>query len=1067
MHRDHPRHTSDVMRVWVLGGFRVQLGSRTINEDAWGLRKAAAIVKLLSLSPRHRLHREQVMDHLWPQLGKQAAANNLRRTLHAARRTLQPRPDPVDLYLSLRGEQIALCPDIPLYVDVEAFEDAAAAARHARDPASYGLALDLYEGDLLPEDRYAEWTEDRRAQLRNLYLALLIELARVYEERGDPERAVEALEKVARCEPAHERASAALTRLNSLSNRPGEALAHDGRLQEKILSGRLVTGSGVATRHLRREMPTGRLQRIRPTGPRPEEPSNAGKHNLPAPRTSFVGREREMVEVKRALAMTRLLTLTGPGGSGKTRFALEVARDLVSSQKDGVWLVELAGLSQGELVPQAVAEALGLREQPGRPLTDTLVDALRIKEMLLLVDNCEHLLGDTTLLVDSLLDACPRLRVLATSREILGMRGEINLPVPSLSSPDPGTSPSVSELQWYESSRLFVERAICWSPAFVLTMEAAPAVADICRQLDGIPLAIELAAAWVGTLAVGQISGRLGDSLKLLTGGDRTAMPRQQTLRGTMDWSYDLLSEPEKKLYCRLSAFERGWTLEAAEVVGAGEGIEDSDVLEVLSGLVNKSLVLAETTPEDGMRYRMLQPIRQYAREKLEGGEDEEVVRRRHAVYFLDVAKRAAPQLKGHGQLLWLERLSREHDDLRAAIRWLLEEGKWEMAVRLGWELYLFWWIRGHFTEGRRWMERALEKGGAAMRPLDRARALYVAGTLATGQADYRQAQELVEESKTLFEEAGDEEGAALALGSAGIATVGQERYEMGIAILEEAAGLHRKLGYEWETAAASALAAGAWLGVGNHGRAAQWAEEALVLVRKMGDKTVISAALHVLATVAYASNERERARELFAEGLTLAAAMGDAANVAYYLEELAGVAASEGGLGRAARLWGAAEALLEKIEAAAYTHRTDRSLHQARVSSARVRLDEGSWTAAWAQGRTMSRERAIEYALSDEAAAAPETSGSSRRARKDVPPTDDSPVADPHAESTLTRRERQIVGLISRGLTTNRQISAELAISERTVETHVRNILKKSGLSSRTQLAARLADWREFDDAG
>jgi DNA-binding CsgD family transcriptional regulator len=335
---------------------------------------------------------------------------------------------------------------------------------------------------------------------------------------------------------------------------------------------------------------------------------------------------------------------------------------------------------------------------------------------------------------------------------------------------------------------------------------------------------------------------------------------------------------------------------------------------------------------------------------------------------------------------------------------------------------------------------------------------------LATGQADYRRAQKLVEESRELFEEVGDEEGVALALGSAGIAAVGQERYEVGIAILEEAVGRHRKLGYEWETAAASALAAGAWLGVGEHGRAEHRAEEALVLARKMGDGTVISAALHVLATIAHASDKRERAKGLFAEGLVLAMEMGDSANVAYYLEGVAEVAASEDELVRAARLWGAAEALLEKIEAAAYTHRADRSLRQSRVSTARARLGEGSWTAAWSEGRTMSSERAVEYALSVEAFAMPGASGNpGLRIRKDVPPADDALAKDPPSKNRLTRRERQIVDLISGGYTTNRQISAELFISERTVETHVRNILKKLGLGSRAQLSAWATERRSF----
>src|SRR5215218_148053 len=347
-----------------------------------------------------------------------------------------------------------------------------------------------------------------------------------------------------------------------------------------------------------------------------------------------------MLGIKRELAMTHVLTLTGAGGSGKTRLALEVAKELVGAYPDGVWFVELAGLSEGTLVPQAVAAALGVQEQPDRPLTHTLVDFLREKKMLSVLDNCEHLLDAAARLTDTLLDSCPRLRVLATSREALNVEGETRWQVGPLSVPGEQERPTEEKLEGYESTRLFVERALFveqalyGSSGFALTPDNASAVTEVCRRLEGIPLAIELAAAWVGTLAVQQISERLKISLGLLKGG-RTLTSRQRTLRGAMDWSYDLLSEPEQRLFGRLAVFAGGLTLGAAEAVGAGESVEEEEVLELLWGLVNKSLVVAETgTQGAAARYRMLEPIRQYAREKLEENRENSAIRHRHAAFF-------------------------------------------------------------------------------------------------------------------------------------------------------------------------------------------------------------------------------------------------------------------------------------------------------------------------------------------------------------------------------------------------------------------------------------------------
>jgi predicted ATPase/DNA-binding SARP family transcriptional activator len=590
------------VRIWLLGGFRVSVGSKIIEQSAWRLRKPTSLVKLLTLAREHRLHREQAMDLLWPDLGRVAAANNLRQALYVARKTLDPDPKLASRYLSSKDESLTVCPDGNLWVDVDAFEESAASARRSRDPAAYRAAIDLYAGDLLPEDRYEEWTEGRREELRQLYLVLLVELAARYEERDEHGPAIEVLRNATANEPTLEEAHAALMRLHALSGRPEQALAQYERLRGALSRG-LGTEPGATTRRLREEIAVGTFSPTPPAGPPQEEPQGAARHNLPAPKTSFVGRERDMLEVKRLLPMTLLLTLTGAGGAGKTRLALEVARDLVGAYPDGVWLVELAPLSEGDLVAQEVAGALEVQERPGQPLTDTLVDALGDKELLLVMDNCEHLAEAAARLVDALLDSCPRVRILATSREPLGVSGEVTRPVAPLSLPATTDGRFSSEsLMHYESVRLFVDRARLRLPDFRLTQENAAAVARMCRRLDGIPLAIELATARMGALAVEQIAQRLEVSLDVLKGASRTATPRQQTLRATLDWSHDLLSEAERAVFRRLSVFAGGWTLEASEAVCSGGGIEQGDVLDLLGGLVDKSLVVASATTGGGRR---------------------------------------------------------------------------------------------------------------------------------------------------------------------------------------------------------------------------------------------------------------------------------------------------------------------------------------------------------------------------------------------------------------------------------------------------------------------------------
>jgi predicted ATPase/transcriptional regulator with XRE-family HTH domain len=474
--------------------------------------------------------------------------------------------------------------------------------------------------------------------------------------------------------------------------------------------------------------------------------------DLPVPMTSFIGRARELAAVKQRFSSARLLTLTGPGGCGKTRLALQAAAELADKFADGVCFVELAPLGDPRLVPQSVASALGVREEPTRPLPVTLIDTLHRRQLLLVLDNCEHLIAACAELAHILLSACPQLHVLATSREVLGVAGEMAWRVPPLASPDPQRPVPVEHLLQYEAVQLFVERARTVQPTFTVTERNAAAVAQVCHRLDGIPLAIELAAARVKVLTVEQIAARLDDRFRLLTGGSRIALPRQQTLQAAIDWSYDLLSEPERRLWRRLSVFAGGWTLEAAEAVCAGAGLDAAEVLDRLTSLVDKSLVTVDAMAGEA-RYRLLETIRQYGREKLERSGEAAVIRRQHLEWHVGLAERAEPELTGPDQAVWLEKLEAEHDNLRAALEWSQVEAQGEqIGLRVAAALWRFWLVHGHLREGRRWLEGMLA-GSPEAWPAVRAKALYGAGALAEDQGDYAAARAFFAESLALRRE--------------------------------------------------------------------------------------------------------------------------------------------------------------------------------------------------------------------------------------------------------------------------------------------------------------------------
>jgi predicted ATPase len=492
------------------------------------------------------------------------------------------------------------------------------------------------------------------------------------------------------------------------------------------------------------------------------------RHNLPAQMTSFIGRHAEIADIRSVLRKQRLVTLTGSGGAGKTRLSLEVAASSMNEFPAGAWLIELAPVADPALVAHTMLSVLNLREERQRTALETLIDYLRPKTILLVLDNCEHLIDACAQICDALLLACPSLHILATSRESLGIAGELGYRIPSLDVPDPTQLPAREELEKVDSIRLFVERAVTAKPGFVLTEDNASFIARICSRLDGIPLAIELAASRVKVLAPGEIARRLDDRFRLLTGGSRTSLPRHQTLRAMMDWSYSLLSEDEKALFRRLSVFAGGWTLEAAEAVCEGGG---SPVLDLLTRLVDKSLVIIDESTGE-IRYRRLETIRQYSRERFLETAEVQIIKDRHLEFFTSFAERVDENLKRGEQLFWQKHMLAELDNLRAALDWSLSRDP-DRALQIAGAANLFWTAGGYSAEGFRWTQRALEQVErtplpAGMSPdqrlLMRARALRGLTRLYLSLGDNASARRAAEESVALYRQSSDPRGLAFAL---------------------------------------------------------------------------------------------------------------------------------------------------------------------------------------------------------------------------------------------------------------------------------------------------------------
>ncbi|HLW59821.1 MAG TPA: tetratricopeptide repeat protein [bacterium] len=680
-------------------------------------------------------------------------------------------------------------------------------------------------------------------------------------------------------------------------------------------------------------------------------------HNLPHPVSSFVGRDREIVEVTRLISTSRLVTLTGAGGCGKTRLALKVAAAALEAYPDGVWLVELAALTDPALVLQTVASAVGVREVPGHPLPATVADHLLAKKLLLVVDNCEHLVEACAQVVRTLLSACEELRVLATSQEVLGIPGEVAWRVPSLSLPAARAAPDVGALAECEAVRLFVERAAAVQPSFALTAQSAAAVADVCRHLDGIPLAIELAAARVAALPVEEIAARLNDRFALLTQGERAALPRHRTLQAAMDWSYRLLPDAEQALLRRLAVFAGGWTLEAAEAVGAVDDGAGFYVLNLLTQLVLKSLAVIDQQQAPA-RYRFLETVRQYGLVQLAAAGEVARVRDAHLDWYLALAERAAPELVGAAQSAWFDRFEVEYDNLRAALEWSLQGGRAERGLRLVGAVWRFWFVRGHFGEGRGWVEALLRVGGTAPGAV-RAEALKAAGNLAVwGQGDYAAGRVFYAESLALWREIGDTRGVATVLGNMAFVAAGEGDLAAERALLEESLTLRRAVNDRWGIALALHNLGRMAFRQGDDAKALALLSESLPIWLELRDAQHIAMGLSNLGLVAIRQGDYARARQLLLESLDIRRELGDQSGIAYQLEGFASLAAAQQQVERAARLFGAAAALREAIGVPLLS--SDRPDYDRAVAAARAGLGEEAFAAASSAGRAMTLEEAV-----------------------------------------------------------------------------------------------------------
>jgi predicted ATPase/DNA-binding SARP family transcriptional activator len=869
-----------VLHIQLLGEFRIWTDTGPV--EGINSPRAQAFLAYLLLHRNAPQSRQALAFLLYPDSTEKQARTNLRHLIHLLRQALPA----ADEFVLADGQFLQWRVETPFMLDVLDFETAQAGSM-----AQLRAAVELYGGELLP-GCYDDWVLAERERLRQRFVEILEQLIGLLTEQRDYASAIHYAEQLLRQDSLREETYRLLMRLHAWRGDPA-GVVRVFQMCAAVLQRELGVEVSPETRLAYENLRALKVAALTPAEVAPPRRT----HNLPLQLTRFLGREQEVSKLQQLLRAgpdspaVRLLTLTGVGGSGKTRLALRVAACLSrdgapGGYPDGVWLVELAPLSEASQVALAVAKALNVQEQQGGTLLGALTDQLQAKALLLLLDNCEHLLNACAQLAETLLQHCPALTILATSRERLNIVGEHCWPVPTLSLPRPADEQQVADLRRSEAVQLFVERAAATLPSFHLNTVNAGAIARICRQLDGIPLAIELAAARVKVIAPEQMAERLDDRFRLLTGGSRTALPRQQTLRGLVDWSYDLLSEPERILFQRLSVFAGGWTLEAAEAVcgdkekdesiqspflhpssftpahDAGAWvIHPSEVLDALAHLVDKSLVTPESS-EQSPRYRYLETIRQYAYEKLQAAGDGEPMQQCHLAFFCDLVVASESAVLGPDQFAALDRLDAEHDNIRAASDWAARGGSAADGLRMSGALFPYWLIRSRWTEGSECLEMLLARPEAQARTVERARALGVYATL----------QGL--------------------LGN----------WELSVHQFTEGVALARELGASGKHSLCEMLAFWSYLSFDNQAidTTDNLAQEGLQIARELKDDYLAAIALNTLGMIAFRRGDLGLARRVLTEGVALGRAAGNTWGASIPLGNLSSVLIEQGDYARA-----------------------------------------------------------------------------------------------------------------------------------------------------------------------
>ncbi|GAB3135438.1 LuxR C-terminal-related transcriptional regulator [Microbispora hainanensis] len=776
--------------------------------------------------------------------------------------------------------------------------------------------------------------------------------------------------------------------------------------------------------------------------------------NLPADLTSFVGRRRELAEIRRLLSVSRLVTLTGVGGVGKTRLALRAAAEQRRAF-DSVWLVDLSTVTDPALVAETVAATMGIRDESAGCPMDALERVLSSQRTLLVLDNCEHLRDACAVLADRLLRAAPELRILATSRQSLGIIGEHRMKISPLPVPEPGRPLNRRSLELYDGISLLTERAAAVQPGFAVTEDNQAAVAELCRQLDGIPLAIELAAVRLRALSVNALVERLRDRYRLLTRGSSTAVPRQQTLHALVDWSFQLLAPAERTLWSRLSIFPSHFDLDAVEAVCTGGGIERDDVLDLLDALLDKSLLLREEY-EGTVRYRMLDTLREFGRMRLSGPAERRALQRRHRDHYFLLAQQAAAEWFGPDQSSWLRRLNLEQANMRAAMDFCLQE-PCEAETGLRMALFLAepcWMGNAHYNEGRHWLDRMLR---AAPEPTAlRALALCAEAKLVLTQGDTEEGRRLLAECSALAERLDDPEVRAQTCLVAGLAEHLAGDYAKAVPLLEQAAAREEAVGnLIGLLIALITLAAGVGY-LGDRTRATELFERALALTEAHGERSGRAWVFTIFAIHLWQCGDNARALEMAREGLLLGRDLGDRTNIATSLGVIAWVQAGEGRHALAARLLAASEEIGRCVGLAPSRDKRFGEFHDRCLTDLRTRLGDRGLSRETRKGHRLTMHEAIEEAIGGPAEREPARVDETVAEAEPTPP--ERPAAAPAAEpSPLTRREQEIAELIAQGQS-NKEIACSLVISQRTVEGHVEHILDKLGFASRAQIAAWMA---------